>query len=418
MPPPILSALVCVCAALAAVRSPEAFQSGPVALVPAELLRDLTRGARLPGSAAERAAAERCAALLAAAGLETSVRSEPLEVRLPTRQELQAFDGPSDTLAFFERYESFDWTAQPPWPAPPVVRETPTADVRAQLVDVGAGTALDYERLAEQKVDVAGHVALVRSDADFEALAREAEGRGVVGLLVARPRAAQPSAARRWPEGPWASDRVLAGGAVHRGCTLPVAPVRLSEAEQLAARLRVKRVRAADGSTQNVRVGPGPIEVRLALEVPAHRTTQLVVVAETQGAGAGTPLLAAPLAAFGTDACAAAETVACVLAATRRGGAQGLVVQLGGAPPECALTAPLSALGRGAAPGRGFGPLLDYATDLAGTAADLPPLVLDHCDPGLRRIEAVAWLAADLASLGSAVPPDRIPRALPWLRAR
>jgi hypothetical protein len=384
-----------------------------------DLLLALTRAPRLPGSPAEREAAERCRAVLSAAGLEVEESLLPTSVHLPIRQDLQVFAGPNEPLAVLERYEAFDWSALPTWPLPPVYWNTPSADVRGPVVDAGAGTALDYERLATQRVEVRDCVVLVRSSAPPGTLAREAEAHGARALLVSVPRR---SGVATWPEGPWASDRQLAGGEV-LGRKLPMAPIRAAEADAIATRLRARRVRGTDGTTVTVQVGPGPVEVRLALDVPKHDVERIVLVARTPGADIAQQVAVyAPLATLGTDALAAAETVTALLIARDPARPENLALILGFRPSgmifkqEASVLQPLTDTFEAPPPrGRELGALLAYETDLAGTAADGFTLVDRFLDPGQARIRAVARAVAstDFVTELRQLPWVPVPAALP-----
>lgn len=392
------------------------------------LLMEFTRAARLPGSEHEREVADLCRRALEAAGLAVTIEARPLEVRLPTRQDLQVFAASGEALAVLERFEVFDWDALPTWPIPPVYAEAAAGDVRGEVVDAGAGAASDYARLVEQRIEVRGAVVLVRSTAAPAELAREAERHGARALLVHVPRRTGDSA---WPVGPWANARQLAADEVHAGCTIPVAPIRASEVAAISARLRARRVRGADGQAITVQVGPGPVEVRLALEVPVHVTQALVLTARTPGADDAAPRLRAPLATLSEDALAAAETVAALWIAARAGGpatggAQGLCVVLGStATNEASVLGEVpAALGRSADVGRELGALLGYATDLTGTHADGFTLVDRFLDPDLARMRAVTdscarWLRERAASPAPSADALRAHFGrLPWFAER
>jgi hypothetical protein len=381
----------------------------------------------LPGSHAEREAADLCRATLRAAGLEVEEVALPTTVRLPIRQDLQVFAGPSEQSAVLERYEAFDWSALPTWPVPPVYRNTPTADVRGPVVDAGAGTASDFERLAAQRIEVKDCVVLVRSSESPAILAREAEARGARALLVHAPR---KTGVATWPDGPWATDRQLAGGEVYPVCAIPAAPIRAAEADAIATRLRARRVRGDDGSTVTVQVGPGPVEVRLALDVPVQETQRLALTARTPGADVAQQVsLYAPLAALGNDGLAAAETVTALLIACDPARPRNLAVIFGSQPSgminkgEASVLQPLTdTFAVPPARGRELGALLAYATDLAGTSVDGFTLVERFLDPERARMRAVARAAVE--DIPSARPPGATERGfgaalrlLPWVPA-
>jgi len=366
------------------------------------LLIDLTRTARVPGSLAERAAIDLCSRTLTAAGYNVTVDASPLTVAFPTRQALQLFAGPDQKLALQERYETFDWDARPLWPPPPVFRETPAADVRGLVVDAGSGAPDDYARLAAQGVQVTGQVVLVRSNAAPPVLAQEAEQRGARALLVHAPRRTDVEV---WPSGPWASERQLAGGAVHAGCKIPVAPIYASEVSAIVARLRARRVRGADGATQTIQVGPGPVEVRIALEVPRREVTTLTLHASrdseptTASPHDAALRLEAPLSSFSADALGAAEATLAVLIALDPSAPRALRLQLGGAPhvvnrDESSETAVATM-----SLAQQFAQQFAFGTDLAGTAADGFLLFERYLDPGCEALaRAAAAYIRDLAA--------------------
>ncbi|MEL6714855.1 MAG: hypothetical protein AAFP86_13825 [Planctomycetota bacterium] len=168
------------------------------------------------------------------------------------------------------------------------------ADVRAAVVDLGRGTLEDFERLDALGIELTGAVGIVElavtetwlSHGDWNFIdpgklptppaitetARWAASRGVRALLVAPPENAGPFAVVEDlperiesalgadsrtgpldPEGPLLQPE------------LPCLRVRRSHLELIRDRLRAKRVRGADGKTETVRVGPGPIEAHVVI---------------------------------------------------------------------------------------------------------------------------------------------------------
>ena len=278
-----------------------------------ELLLEMTAHARLAGSFGDRRLIDICRRELEAAGWTVELETLEQPLHLPVRQDLSTYAGTGEGPAFAERFEVFDPRAIPHWPLPPVYVNCPTADVRGPVVDAGAGRPVDYERLAGQRIELAGTVSLVHSSADPAELVAAAEAAGAAALLIAAPPHGRgPS----WPAGPWSNGRQMARDQVAPETRLPVAPILAREAEAILSRLRARRVRGADDKAQTIRVGPGPVEVQLQIETETLATrTQVLRAHLGSAASEGTWTLTATTSAYLRDATALTPIVALLDAA-------------------------------------------------------------------------------------------------------
>ena len=286
------------------------------------LVRDLCASPRLAGTTGSRWGAELVASRLQAAGWTVEIDSREVVLSLPRRIEVSIFG--ADGQALSERVERFDPDAVPPGDVPLCNAWAASGTVRARVVDAGHGLRADWERLAAQEVDVRGTIALVRYGRAYRGIKVDlAERAGCVGVLLFSE-GDGPEKGAVWPEGPWKPDHEQ-----QRGSILPIAKVpgdpsspgwpsprpgeearRLSRAELDAslpkipcvpigakeARLLLERLapieaaRATGADAQSAadeppRVGPGPVEARIVLEMPRDVRTIHNVIARLDGAG-------------------------------------------------------------------------------------------------------------------------------------
>ncbi len=229
-----------------------------------DLLEELTAEPRIAGTPGYDRALAIVERELRAAGRDVTRQSVRVTGAVPTRSDVLLFEDAIATSAFAGLRETWNPEAVPTAALPPAyVNNRESADVRGPVVDVGAGASSDYERLAGMRITLAGSVALVHLERSPAArtttvreLAERAREAGCIALLVA-PRT----------PGPTVDDFVLED--THNGdgpLSLAAAPVRTIEANEIRARLRVKRVRGDDGKAVSLQVGPGPVEVGVRIE--------------------------------------------------------------------------------------------------------------------------------------------------------
>lgn len=281
-----------------------------------ELHRALTAQPRLAGTSGSLWGARTVARVLTAAGWQVEVETRQVLLSLPRRLALEAFEERGVRRAFLSRRWRFDPDAKPPGDLPPFNAWTASGEVRAPLVDVGRGLRADYERLAAAGVEVRGAIAFARYGGAYRGVKVSlAAEHGCVGVLLVNDPADDGAAKGPvWPAGPWKPAQE-----VQRGSILPLAAApgdpstpgwpspRLGEqAERLAGealRARLPRLlclpvpwslagelrarlapRVLEPGGEELPVGPGPLEVRLAIDAPIELRAIRNVIATLRGA--------------------------------------------------------------------------------------------------------------------------------------
>ncbi len=255
------------------------------------LLRGLTRSPRVVGTGGH----DRGLALIEAALRAASLRPVRVEVEatraIPTRSDVLLFEDSLATAAFAGLKERWNPDAAAPSPLPAAFAWNPsTAEARGAVVDLGAGLPADFAEAEQMRLSLEGTIALVTVPAtpanrkwSIRSIAAEAASQGCVGVLVAPLR---PGLAR--------DDFVLADIRPAHGRTseearlpVPCAPIRSAEAELIRARLKVRRIRGANGRATTVRVGPGPVEAGVNIECPMTTVRAEALQLEVPAARAG-----------------------------------------------------------------------------------------------------------------------------------
>ena len=241
------------------------------------MLAELSGSPRAAGTPDHERGLDRVEAALRAAGL----RPERLEVEatraIPTRSEVLLFEDAIASVAFAGLKERWDPEASPSLPLPAAYSwNASTTRTRGPVVELGAGLESDFAEAERLRLSLEGTVALVTVPAvpinrktSLRAIASRAASRGCIGVLVAPLR---PGATR--DDFVLADVRPAAGGAPDAlVLPLPCAPIRSAEAQMLRSRLKVRRVRGANGKAATIRVGPGPVEVALTIECPVTQVS-------------------------------------------------------------------------------------------------------------------------------------------------
>lgn len=231
------------------------------------LIRALCAEPRVVGTPGYERGLELVAERLEAAGLPVERSTVTAFRSIPRRSEVTLFADAGAPLAFGGLRERWSPDAPRPMALPAAfASNVEEADVRAPIVDLGAGLEADLARAAEQRVRVEGSVALitvaVRPADRAEPLGQtvnRVKGAGCAGLIVA------PALREGDPAHGMALGR--APGTIST-LSLPTVAVRAFEAEQIRSRLRARRVRGPDGKAVTVKVGPGPVEARIQIECP------------------------------------------------------------------------------------------------------------------------------------------------------
>ncbi len=287
---------------------------------------ELTSVNRLAGTTGSMVGAHRVARELERAGWDVEIDEVDVLLSLPRRLELSIFPDARASEPAVERIEAFDPDAIPPGDVPPFSAWAKSGVVRAAVVDVGYGLREDYERLADLGVDPRGKIALARYGRSYRGVKVEmAEQRGCVGvLLFSDP--ADDGAVRgtTWPAGPWKPDWAVQRGSIGRMAhapgdpstpgwpspapgaagagkrlagaelaavlpSLPCLPIRLRDARVLLENLKPVDVGPSDDAPGGVLqpLGPGPVEVRMAIDQPAEVRTIANVLATLRGSQTG-----------------------------------------------------------------------------------------------------------------------------------
>ncbi|MGD2017044.1 MAG: hypothetical protein PVJ89_02910 [Planctomycetota bacterium] len=288
-----------------------------------ELLRALSREPRVPGTDSHERAVSRVEAALRARGLDPERARVSVPRAVPTRSEVLLFEDDIAASPFAGLKERWDPAATPADPLPAAYAWNPDeASVRGPVVDLGAGLEADFEEAARLRVPLEGAVALVSLPAspasrktNVRGIAARAAARGCVGVLVApvRPGPGRDDFVLADTAAANAGDRNAAASGPAR-LALPCAPVRSAEAAALRERLRVRRVRGADGRATTLRIGPGPVEASVTVECPFESVTASVLTVTVPALTEGLRHLV-PTDHRSDQALAGAPTVAAAVAA-------------------------------------------------------------------------------------------------------
>lgn len=240
---------------------PKALESPLRAAV--DLLDELTKEPRIPGSQGYERALRLIEARCAEVGIGTTRRSISVRRAIPTRSDMLLFEDSGATVAFAGLRERWSPKAIPIAPRPAAYPFNPeSAEQRGPVVALGTGSAEDLALLASRGVTLKGAIGLViPTDGTAASLASRAAEAGIAGLLIAAP------------EGVSDHEFALLPVGTLDALALPCVPVRRIEANAILGRLRAKRVRGADGKAVTVKTGPGPVEASVSIECPREVLT-------------------------------------------------------------------------------------------------------------------------------------------------
>lgn len=193
---------------------------------------------------------------------------------------------------------------------------SPPGNVTAEVVYVNYGLPDDYDRLAEMGVDVRGKIVLARYGQSFRGVkSKVAEEHGAAGVILYSDPADDGFAKGEvYPEGPWRNAEGIQRGSVqyifqHPGDPLtpgepstpgaprldpseadnmpsvPTTPISYGQAQHLLAAMRGPAApeRWQGGLDLNYRVGPGPTEVNLNLDIDYQQIPVNDVLVEIPG---------------------------------------------------------------------------------------------------------------------------------------
>jgi N-acetylated-alpha-linked acidic dipeptidase len=295
------------------------------------LLVELTSQARLAGTSGSLRAAQFVARTLEAAGWKVEIDEREVLLSLPRRIEFRVFADADADEPFFERVERFDADAVPAGDVPHYSAWSASGRVRGPVIDVGRGLRADYERLGDAGVVLSGAVALARYGGAYRGVKADlAEEYGCAALLLfSDPAEDGDVRGPTWPTGPWKPD-----WAAQRGSISPIAlapgdpstpgfgspprgepatpgfgsprtgeraerlsreevdsrlphvlciPIGVRDVRKLWERMQSAEDDAGDDAGAWKPIGPGPVEVELALDLPRELRTIRNVVARLPG---------------------------------------------------------------------------------------------------------------------------------------
>ena len=272
-----------------------------------ELALELTSTARLAGTVGSVTGASIVARRLEQAGWKVELDEREVMLSLPRRIEVVLWGEAGAKEPMLERVERFDPDAIPPGDIPLFNAWTASGEVRAKVVDVGFGLRADYERLAAAKVDVRGCIALAKYGRAYRGIKAEmAQMHGCVGvLLYSDPAGDGGEKGQVWPDGPWKPDHEAQRGSIYPVQLAPGDPTtpgwasskrgvdgkRVDPTDALpkilctpigAREARAIQARLAKNDAGEA-MGPGPVQVKLAIDAPRDMRTIRNVIATLAG---------------------------------------------------------------------------------------------------------------------------------------
>jgi N-acetylated-alpha-linked acidic dipeptidase len=280
--------------------------------------RQVTEHPHIAGSKRSMEVADRVRLALDQAGLQTEVREYLVHLSTP-RSITVAIVGPTpETLTVREPVKSSDPSSAHPELGPAFVAYSASGTVTAPVVYANYGLPPDYARLTAAGVDVRGKIVIARYARSHRAVKiHTAEQAGAAGIIIYSD-PADDGFARGvpWPEGPWRADfQSQSGNAKYSwfwhgdpltpgvGATseaagldpataptlprIPAVVLSWKEASRILSRLAGPAVPTGSGFQGALpftyRLGPGPITVRLDVQMDASRRPIRNVIATLPG---------------------------------------------------------------------------------------------------------------------------------------
>ena len=266
--------------------------------------RQVTEHPHIAGSPRSRQVADRVRRALAAAGLQTEIHEYLVHLSTPRSIGVAIVSPSVESLPVREPVMASDPDGAHPELGPAFVAYSASGTVTAPVVYVNYGLPPDYSRLAAAGVEVRGTIAIARYARSHRAVKiHTAERAGAAGIIIYSDPADDGYARGvTWPDGPWRADfQSQSGNGKYSwfwhgdpltpgvpatpstktldpasAPTLPKIPaVVLSsrEATKILSRLTGPPVPSGfQGALPfTYRVGPGPVTVRLAVQMDATR---------------------------------------------------------------------------------------------------------------------------------------------------
>jgi N-acetylated-alpha-linked acidic dipeptidase len=281
-------------------------------------LRELTRTPHLAGTPGNERVADWLAEEYRKAGFEVSMPSYDVLLSYPKSARLEIVGEPGVELGRGEPPIDSDPDTNVPEAAIAWNAYAPSADVVGEVVYVNRGSAEDYEALARMGVDVRGKIALARYFGGYRGgKSLEAEKRGVLAILVySDPYDDGWYQGPVYPDGPWGPtthfqrganvyDFIAPGDPLTPGWAstkdarripegeseilpkIPMMPLPARDAAEILRRIGGKAVPGPGWQglaiSETMRVGPGPVRLRMRIEYTRERRTIRNVIARLRG---------------------------------------------------------------------------------------------------------------------------------------
>ncbi len=278
--------------------------------------RQVTEHPHIAGSARSMEVADRVRRALDTAGLQTEVREYVVHLSTPKSVKVDIVSPSAESLTVREPVDPRDPDGAHPDLGPAFVAYSASGTVSAPVVYVNYGLPPDYARLAAAGVDVRGKIVIARYARSHRAVkVHTAEHAGAAGIIIySDPADDGYTRGLEWPDGPWRADfQSQSGNAKYSwfwhgdpltpgvgampgvpaldpatAPTLPKIPaVVLSwkEASKILSKLTGPPVPAGfqGGLPFTYRLGPGPVTVRLDVQMEASRRPIRNVIGKITG---------------------------------------------------------------------------------------------------------------------------------------
>jgi N-acetylated-alpha-linked acidic dipeptidase len=281
-------------------------------------LRELTRTPHLAGTPGNARVADWLGEEYRKAGFEVSMPSYDVLLSYPKSARLEIVGEPGVELARGEPPIPSDPDTAVPEAAVQWNAYAPSADVVGEVVYVNRGSAEDYDALARMGVDVRGKIALARYFGGYRGgKSLEAEKRGVLALIVySDPYDDGWYQGPVYPGGPWGPpthvqrganvyDFITPGDPLTPGYAstkdarripvseseilpkVPMMPLSARDAAEILRRMSGKPVPGPGWQglaiAETMRVGPGPVRLRMRIENTRETRTIRNVIATLRG---------------------------------------------------------------------------------------------------------------------------------------
>ena len=278
--------------------------------------RQVTEHPHIAGSARSMAVADRVRRALDTAGLQTEVREYMVYLSTPRSVAVEVVSPAAESLVVREPVDPRDPDTAHPELGPAFVAYSASGIVTAPVVYANYGLPPDYARLAAAGIDVRGKIVIARYARSHRAVKiHTAEQAGAAGIIIYSDPADDGYArGLGWPDGPWRAefqsqsgngkyswfwhgDPLTPGVGATPDATaldpataptlpkIPAVVLSWKEASKILSKLAGPPVPAGfqGGLPFTYRLGPGPVTVRLNVQMDASRRPIRNVIGKIAG---------------------------------------------------------------------------------------------------------------------------------------